>query len=171
MGFYGNFSHICPCGSCDFSRMRAWGRSTLRTNKMADSCSWVSQFYAKICPGVDGTVSWTGQSDGKGEVQLRYLEIRKEYYIYCKTAVRDMMVCELLMLYSFTSCSDKIKTLLTKKSKFHFVQYLKQMVPCESTRDKGVSSSGSRVRTKFYGSIIDFGSERVLMTYTIEQLY
>ena len=125
MGLYGNFSHICPCGSCDFSRMRAWGRSTLRINKMDDSLSWLSQLgYEQICPGVRGTVSWTGQSDGKGEVQLRRLEMRKEYYIYAKTAVRHMMVCELLMLYSFTLCPDKIKTLLTKKSKFHFVQYL-----------------------------------------------
>ena len=92
---------------------------------MDDSLSWLSQLgYEQICPGVRGTVSWTGQSDGKGEVQLRRLEMRKEYYIYAKTAVRHMMVCELLMLYSFTLCPDKIKTLLTKKSKFHFVQYL-----------------------------------------------
>ena len=70
-----------------------------------------------------------------------------------------------MFLLSFTlhfqvcMCTDKIKTLLTKKSKFHFVQYLKQIVPCESI-DKGVSSRRSRVRTKFYGSIIDSGSEK-----------
>ena len=50
---------------------------------------------------------------------------------------------------------------LRKKSKFHFVQYLKQVVPCKST-DKGASSRGSRVRTTFYGSIIDSGIDRVL---------
>ena len=74
------------------------------------------------------------------------------------------------------TCTDKIKRLYkTKKSKFHFVQYLKQIVPCESS-DKGVSSRGSRVRTKCYGSMIDSGSDRVLiniynLTITLNPFY
>ena len=75
----------------------------------------------------------------------------------------------LFLLLHFQKCTDKIKTLLTKKSKFHFVQYWKQIVPCEST-DKGVSSRGSRVRTKFYGSIIDSGSDRVSTMFNLQLL-
>ena len=109
--------------------MRAWGRGAVPINKM--DCPLPG--FTQIC-GVHGTVSWTGESNGSGEVQLWSQEARKEYYIYAsKTAERAESVSELLMFYSFTSCPDKIKTLLTKKSKFHFVQYLKQMVPCEST--------------------------------------
>ena len=73
---------------------------------------------------------------------------------------------KLLIFLLFTSKS----VLTTKKSKFHFVQYWKQILPCEST-DKGVSSRGSRVRTKFYGSIIDTGSERVLTMYNLTKFY
>ena len=79
------------------------------------------------------------------------------------------MLCPGFTLH-FQKCTDKIKTLLTNKSKFHFVQYWKQIVPCEST-DKGVSSRGSRVRTKFYGSIIDSGSDRVLTMYNLTIIY
>ena len=75
-----------------------------------------------------------------------------------------------LITLHFQKCTEKIKTLLSKKSKFHFVQYWKQRVPCEST-DKGVSSRGSRVRTKFYRSIIDSGSDRVLTMYNSTIIY
>ena len=76
----------------------------------------------------------------------------------------------MFLLFHFQKCTDKIKKLLTKKSKFHFVQYRKQIVPCEST-DKGVSSRGSRVRTKCCGSIIDSGSDRVLTMYNLTIIY
>ena len=76
----------------------------------------------------------------------------------------------MFLLCHVQKCTDKIKKLWTKKSKFHFAQYWKQIVPCGST-DKGVSSRGSRVRTKFYGSIIDSGSERVLTVYNLTIIY
>ena len=44
--------------------------------------------------------------------------------------------CFTLSLH-FQECTDKIKPLLTKKSKFHFIQYLKQIAPCESGLIKG----------------------------------
>ena len=52
-----------------------------------------------------------------------------------------------VLLSHFQECTDKIKTLLTKKSKFHFVQYLKQ--------------NG----TMYWGS----GSERVFFNFKIIQ--
>ena len=146
--------------------MRAWGRGALPINKMAD---WLSRLtlsgYTQICVA-RGSVSWGSKdNDEAGELQLWCRETDNDYCINArKTARGDKMVCKVIDVFTlhFQKCTDKIKTLLTKKSKFHFVQYWKQIVPCEST-DKGVSSRGSRVRTKFYGSIIDSGSERVLI--------
>ena len=95
---------------------------------------------------------------------------------YClrasKAAGHDMEVCKVIDVFTlhFQKYTDKIKTLLTEKSKFHFVQYWKQIVPCESA-DKGVSSRGSRVRTRFYGSIIDSRSDRVLTMYNLTIIY
>ena len=120
-------------------------------------------YHTKLCV-VRGTVSLPGQGDEAGEIQLWHSENNNKYCIYAgKTAGYVKLVCELLMfliLFHFQECTDpctdKIKTLVIKRSKFHFVQHLslKQMVPCEST-DKRVSSRGSRVRTKFYGSITE----------------
>ena len=141
-----------------FSRMRAWGRGALPINKM-DWLSWVSQLgYTQLCV-VHGTVSLRGKKDGEGELQLWYRAMFNDCRILyaSRIAGHDEMVCELLMffLFHFRDCTDKIskiKTLSTEKSKFHFVQYWKQIVPCEITV-RGVSSRGSRVRTKFYGSM------------------
>ena len=112
-------------------------------------------------------------NDVAGELGLWYRN-RDNYYclLASKTAGNDRAVCKVIDVFTlhFQTCTDKIKTLLTKKSKFHFVQYWKQIVPCESS-DKGVSSRGSRVRTKFYGSIIDSGSERVLTMYNLTIIY
>ena len=146
--------------------MRAWGRGALPINKMDDWLSRFSQWgYTQICVAY-GIVSWGSEdNDEAGELQLWYHERDNDYCINArKTARGDKMVCKVIDVFTlhFQKYTDKIKTLLTKKSKFHFVQYWKQIVPCEST-DKGVSSRGSRVRTKFYGSIIDSGSERVLI--------
>ena len=154
--------------------MRAWGRGALPINKMADWHSRLSQSgCTRICVA-RATVSWMSRdNDAAGELQLWYRERGNHHYLYASnTAGLNMAVCKVIDVFTlhFQKCSDKIKTLLTKKSKFHFVQYWKQIVPCEST-DKGVSSRGSRVRTKFYGSIIDSGSERVLTVYNLTIIY
>ena len=107
--------------------------------------------YTQICVA-RGTVSWGSEDDDKaGELQLWYREWDNDYCINArKTARGDKMVCKVIDVFTlhFQKYTDKIKKLLTEKSKFHFVQYWKQIVPCEST-DKGVSSRGSRVRTRF----------------------
>ena len=131
---------------------------------------FLSQFrrldYTQSCVA-RGIVSWGSKDDATGELQLWCRDNRgmDEYYIYASMpAGDDRAVCKVIDVFTlhFQKCSDKINTLWTKKSKFHFVQYLKQIVPCRST-DKGVSSRGSRVRTKLCGSIIDSESERVLI--------
>ena len=143
--------------------MRAWGQGSLPMNKMADLLSWFSPrkllgTCTQICVA-RGTVSWRSKDNdpAAGELQLWYREWDNDYCLHTSTTAGDVNgVCKVTDVFTlhFQKCTDKIKTLLTKKSKFHFVQYWKQIVPCEST-DKGVSSRGSRVRTKFYGSIID----------------
>ena len=129
--------------------------------------------FTQICVA-RGTVSWgMGHNDPAGELQLWYRESDNNYFINArKTARGDKLVCKVIDVFTlhFQKYTDKIKTLLTEKSKFHFVQYWKQIVPCEST-DKGVSSRGSRVRTRFYGSIIDSRSDRVLTMYNLTIIY
>ena len=147
------------------------GDEVLFVSKMADWLSWLShEGYTQICVS-RGNVSWGSKEyDVARELRLWYHEGDNKYCLYAsKTAGNDIAVCKVFTLH-FQKCTDKIKTLLTKKSKFHFVQYWKQIVPCEST-DKGVSSRGSRVRTKFYGSIIDSGSDRVLAMYNLTIIY
>ena len=74
-----------------------------------------------------GTVSWGSKSnDEAGELQLWYDERVNDYCITAsKTARGDMTVCKVIDVFTlhFQKCTDKIKTLLTEKSKFHFVQY------------------------------------------------
>ena len=132
--------------------------------------------FTQICVA-RGTVSWGSKDNGHnataGELQLWYHERDNYYCFYAgKSATDDTAVCKVIDVFTlhFQNCTDKIKTLLKKKSKFHFVQYWKQIVPCEST-DKGVSSRGSRVRTKCCGSIIDSGSDRVLTMYNLTIIY
>ena len=156
--------------------MRAWGRSALPINKMADWLSWLSRpGFIQICVA-RGSVSWGSEDDyAAGEFQLWYRERDNNYCLYPRKTAADsyvVWVCKVIDVFTlhFQKCTDKIKTLLTKKSKFHFVQYWKQIVPCEST-DKGVSSRGSRVRTKCCGSIIDSGSDRVLTMYNLTIIY
>ena len=82
--------------------------------------------YTKICVA-RGTVSWESEdNDEVGELQLWYHERDNDYCINArKTARRDILVCKVIDVSTlhFQKYTDKIKTLLTEKSKFHFVQY------------------------------------------------
>ena len=82
--------------------------------------------YTQICVA-RGTVSWESEdNDEAGELQLWYHERDKDYCINArKTARGDKMVCKVIDVSTlhFQKYTDKIKTLLTEKSKFHFVQY------------------------------------------------
>ena len=72
-----------------------------------------------------GKVSWGRKDDdAAGELQLWYHERDNHYRLYAsKTAGVDLAVCKVIDVFTlhFQKCTDKIKTLLTKKSKFHFV--------------------------------------------------
>ena len=110
--------------------MRAWGRGALPMNKMAGWFSWLlSQLdfpgFTEICVS-RGIVSWGRKDDAAGELRLWYGERNNDYFIYAdQTGGSNMMVCRVFDVFTlhFQKCTDKIKTLLTKKSKFHFVQY------------------------------------------------
>ena len=82
--------------------------------------------YTQICVA-RGSVSWGSKDDGaEGELQLWYDETNNDYCLNAgKTAGHGTVVCKVIDVFSlyFQKCTDKIKTLLTKKSKFHFVQY------------------------------------------------
>ena len=88
--------------------------------------------FTRLCV-VNGTVSLPGKRDEAGQLDLSCDERSNLYRIYArKTAGGYLLVCELLMFYSFTSKSGLTKI---KKSKFHFVQYLKQVVPCTEAQE------------------------------------
>ena len=93
---------------------------------MADWLSLLSLGYTQICVA-RGSVSWGSKdNDEARQLQLWYREWDNKYYLYAsKTAGDDMAVCKVIDVFTlhFQKCTDKIKTLLTKKSKFHFVQY------------------------------------------------
>ena len=82
--------------------------------------------YTQICVA-RGSVSWGSEhNDPAGELQLWYRERDNRYDLYAsRTEGDDILVCKVIDVFTlhFQKCSDKIKTLLTKKSKFHFVQY------------------------------------------------
>ena len=89
--------------------------------------SWLRQSgHTQICVA-RGSVSWGSYvDDAAGELQLWCHERNNHYYLYAsKTAGVDVLVCKVIDVFTlhFQKCSDKIKTLLTKKSKFHFAQY------------------------------------------------
>ena len=94
---------------------------------MAD---WLSRLslsgFTQICVA-RGSVSWGSKdNDEAGELQLWYREGDNIYCLYASnTAGDDIVVCKVIDVFTlhFQKCTDKIKTLLTKKSKFHFVQY------------------------------------------------
>ena len=91
---------------------------------MADLLSLLSlSGYTQICVA-RGSVSWGSKdNDEAGELQLWCHERDKNYFLYASTG--DEMVCKVIDVFTlhFHNCTDKIKTLLTKKSKFYFVQY------------------------------------------------
>ena len=82
--------------------------------------------FTQICVA-RGSVSWGSKdNDAAGELQLWYGERYNHYYLYASnTAGVDLAVCKVIDVFTlhFQKCTDKIKTLLTKTSKFHFVQY------------------------------------------------
>ena len=74
-----------------------------------------------------GNVSWTSKdNDAAGELQLWYRERDNGYCLYASNSAGDWLtvgnVIDVFTLH-FQKCTDKIKMLVTKKSKFHFVQY------------------------------------------------
>ena len=92
---------------------------------MADWLSLLSRSgFTQICVA-RGSVSWGSKdNDEAGELQLWYDEGDNDYCLYAsKTAGLDATVCKVIDVFTlhFQKCTDKIKTLLTKKSKFHFV--------------------------------------------------
>ena len=98
---------------------------------MADWLSWHSRLgytQIKLICVAHGTVSWGSKdNDAAGELQLWYHERNNHYRLYASNTagldMRDMTVCKVIDVFTlhFQKCTDKIKTLLTKKSKFHFV--------------------------------------------------
>ena len=151
--------------------MRAWGRGALPKNKMAFWRSWLSQCgFTQICVA-RGSVSWgTKDNDAAGELQLWCHERDNNYGLYAsKTAGDDMMVCKVIDVFTlhFQKCTDKIKALLTKKSKFHFVQYWKTSSTMWEYWYRGFVQGLRSIRTKCCGSIIDSGSGRVLTMYSL----
>ena len=77
-----------------------------------------------------GIVSWGSKdNDEPGELQLWKRQTKDKNYIYCinarKRASGDLSVCKVIVVFTvhFQKYTNKIKTLLTKKSKFHFVQF------------------------------------------------
>ena len=88
--------------------------------------SVISQWgFTQFCV-TRGSVSWGSEDNAAaGEVQLWHRERDNDYYLYVSNTAGDEMVCKVIDVFTlhFHKCTDKIKTLLTKKSKFHFVQY------------------------------------------------
>ena len=82
--------------------------------------------FTQICEA-RGKVSWGSEDNhAVGELQLRYRERDNGYWLCASKTARDnLVVCKVIDVFTlhFQKCTDKIKTLLTKKSKFHFVQY------------------------------------------------
>ena len=65
-------------------------------------------------------------NDAAGALQLWYRERDNDYYLYARKTEGDWeSVCKVIDVFTlhFQKYTDKIKTLLTEKSKFHFVQY------------------------------------------------
>ena len=79
--------------------------------------------FTQICVA-HGIVSWGSGYNAAEELQLWYDEGDNQYFLYASnTAGPDMEVCKVIDVFTlhFQKCTDKIKTLLTKKSKFHCV--------------------------------------------------
>ena len=93
-------------------------------NRMAEWLS--SKDYTQICVARGSVSLGSEDNDAAGELQLWYSERYKKYFIKArKTTGNDTAVCKVIdvLTLHFQKCTDNIKTLLTKKSKFHFVKY------------------------------------------------
>ena len=92
---------------------------------MAAVRSWLSRLGFTQIGVARGSVSWGSEDNAAaGELQLWYHERNNDYCLYASnTAGHGTVVCKVIDVFSlyFQKCTDKIKTLLTKKSKFHFV--------------------------------------------------
>ena len=91
---------------------------------MADWLGWLSRSGSTQSCVAHGSVSWGSEdNDAAGELQLWYREWDNHYYLYASNTAGHDLVCKVIDVFTlyFQKCSDKIKTLLTKKSKFHFV--------------------------------------------------
>ena len=91
--------------------------------------NWLGHLgYTQICVA-RGSVSWRSEDNDNNaaeELQLWYREMDNSYRLYApNTQGDDMTVCKVIDVFTlhFQKCTDKIKTLVTNKSKFHFVQY------------------------------------------------
>ena len=80
--------------------------------------------FTQVCVA-RGIVSWGSEDGAPAELQLWYNKNSKQYGICVKTSDYGEEVCKVIDVFTlhFQKCTDKIKTLLTKKSKFHFIQY------------------------------------------------
>ena len=84
--------------------------------------------YTQICVA-RGSVSWVSKDYYEaGELQLWYQERDNDYYLYANKTARprdDIAVCKVIDVFALhvQKRTHKVKKLLTKKSKFHFVQY------------------------------------------------
>ena len=90
---------------------------------MAATLSYLG--FTQIC-AARGTVSWGREDDAEGELQLWFRWTDNSYSLLAsKTAGPDNVVCKVIdvLTLHFQKYTDKIKTLLTRVSKFHFVQY------------------------------------------------
>ena len=150
--------------------MRAWGRGALPINKMAGWYHY-NYNYTHICVA-RGNVSWgpswrSKDNAAAGELQLWYRKRDNDYYLYASKTTGDCMkVCKVIDVFTlhFQKCTDKIKTLLTKKSKSHFVQYWKQIVPCESELIKGFRPGA---HSKAHSNILQSHKDIIMWAFLI----
>ena len=81
--------------------------------------------YTQICVARGTVFLGSKDNDAAGDLQLWYRERDNYCCLYAgKTAGNDKAVCKVIDVFTlhFQKCTDKIQTLLTKKSKFHFVR-------------------------------------------------
>ena len=110
--------------------------------------------FTQICMA-RGTVSWGSKDDAAGEIQLCYGDTENEYFInVSKTARDNMVVCKVIdgftLFYpSLPKRHWQNQNVINEDVEILFRPILKTNSTMYEWTDKGVSSSGSRVRTKF----------------------
>ena len=91
---------------------------------MADWLRLSLEGYTQTCVARGRVSRGSKGNDAEGELQLWYHEWDNECCLYASnTAGLALVVCKVIDVFTlhFQKCTDEIKTLLTKKSKFHFV--------------------------------------------------